>query len=42
MQEGIKLREVKEEKVVGAPESITNNSHIYGKIFKKSQLFGKW
>jgi hypothetical protein len=28
--------------IPGIPESLIKNSYIYGKIFKKSQILGKW
>ena len=31
-----------EKSVPGVPESIIRNSWIYGKIFKKSQILGRW
>ena len=31
-----------EKSVPGVPESIIKNSLIYGKIFKKSQILGRW
>lgn len=39
---GLKLQKVGSSDVPGVPETIVKNSYIYGKIFKKSQILGKW
>lgn len=31
-----------EKNVPGVPESVIKNCLIYGKIFKKSQILGRW
>lgn len=40
-QMGLKFYQL-EKSVPGVPESIIKNSLIYGKIFKKSQILGRW
>jgi hypothetical protein len=39
---GKKLIKVQEPNIPGVPQIIAASSLIYGKIFKKSQILGKW
>lgn len=38
---GLKIYHL-EKSLPGVPESVVKNSRIYGKIFKKSQIIGRW
>ena len=39
---GFTLKNRTIEKIPGLPETLIKNAFIYGKIYKKSQVLGKW
>lgn len=42
LSQGIKLKPCGFDKVPGTPEALVSNAYMHGKLFKKSQVIGKW